>query len=100
MQERGADPGHAHGAVAVVADEGVAMETQEKGEGEGGMEESQTEESRVHSPTIKQEREDWSQPESHTPCLGQLHTHSGTHTCSQAQTHTHTQPESHTPCLG
>ncbi|XP_048118564.1 bromodomain-containing protein 8 [Alosa alosa] len=68
-QERGADTGHVHGAVAVVANEGVAMEMKGEGEGEGGVEEGLTEEARAHSPIIKQEQEDWSQPESHAPCL-------------------------------
>ncbi|XP_076143691.1 bromodomain-containing protein 8 isoform X2 [Alosa pseudoharengus] len=70
-QERGADTGHVHGAVAVVANEGVAMEMkgEGEGEGEGGVEEGLTEEARAHSPIIKQEQEDWSQPESHAPCL-------------------------------
>ncbi|KAL2088619.1 hypothetical protein ACEWY4_015518 [Coilia grayii] len=67
-QDRAMDPGPA----TTVLEEGAAMETQEKGEGEGGrVQEGQTEESRAPTPTvnIKQEKEDWSQQESHTPCL-------------------------------
>ncbi|XP_062405910.1 bromodomain-containing protein 8 [Sardina pilchardus] len=55
-QERGDDAGHVHGAVAVVTNE-------------GGVEEALAEEGRAHSPTVKQEQEDWSQAESHPPCV-------------------------------
>lgn len=96
VQDRGMDPGAASGAEEGV----VGMEAQVKGEAEGeGMEEGQAEENRASTPTsvtVKQEREDWSQQESHTPCLGQL----GTCLCAHqptpkrgmchAHTHTHT----------